>query len=330
MKNNQASSIYSSLSAVAPIAILLLSYAGGIQASSLSISYGQLKQHVSYANRELSLAPAGSSISLSLDLNDHYSVDFDYQSFADEHTLANIFKADSELKSWGAGVNYFKDNWSYSASFNQSTDDVFFAGITNMANFSKEDTESTAFGVSIGYGWAQGSWFYNTSAGLNYSDWQSNTNGQLEEIQPPSPSGNPPRPSRIITIVQNNEADALSFNSSFSVARFWSLTDDTGIFAGALLSWSYTLSGDEAFISQIGRNNSRGGNNTSGGRIDTNNSAGGSSAIGSVSGDDNYGQLSLYVSYDLTSSWSIDVDTGFDFGTDTNDQTWSVTLGYFF
>jgi hypothetical protein len=328
VNNKLGNSTFRSLSLTAPIVTLLLSFTGSIQASSLNVSYGQLKQHVSYADRALTLTPTGPSLALSMDLNDHYSIDLDYQNWRDDKALLSLFKADSDLKSWGAGLNYFKDNWSYSASFNQSTDDILFSGISNDANYSNESTQSTSYGLSAGYGWAQSDRFYNLSAGLNYSDWQSTTTGQLEEPRPPSGPNAPPRPPRIITIMQANDADGLSFNSSFSVAQFWSLKEDRGILVGAIVSWNYTISGDELFISQVGRNNNQGGNSAGGRQGGANNI--GNNAISSVSGDENYGQLSLYISYDLTSSWSIDVDTGFDFGTDTNDQSWSMSLGYFF
>jgi hypothetical protein len=99
------------------------------------------------------------------------------------------------------------------------------------------------------------------------------------------------------------------------------------------------LSGDSELLSSTGRRPPpprqppRGGGNNPGpasgvpGAGNFNRAGGGN--ISSASGDDSYGQVSFYVSYDLNESWSVDVDTGIDIGTDENEIIWSLSFGYF-
>ena len=147
--------------------------------------------------------------------------------------------------------------------------------------------------------------------------------------------GNPPPPQVVAeTGEEVNSGDASSISASFSIARFFQLDDSRGVLAGAMLSWNHTFSGESALVSQTGRifngpNNRRGGQNIStGGNSNFDRAAG--TGVGSFTGDDSYGQLGLYLSYDITESVSIDFDTGFDLGTDNNEQVWSVSVGYYF
>ncbi|NQZ12998.1 MAG: hypothetical protein HRT35_38120 [Algicola sp.] len=155
---------------------------------------------------------------------------------------------------------------------------------------------------------------------------------------PPPPPNDPPAPQSDL-LTEINSGDSSSISTSFSVARFWSLTENTGVLVGAILSWNHMLSGDSVLVSSNGRNippnrAGQGGNNApavAGAAGGNNfNRAGNNNGLSSVSGDDSYGQVSFYVSYDLTESVSVDFDYGVDIGTDENDAVWSVSLGYFF
>jgi hypothetical protein len=348
------------------VALVLLgfsctTFSGTAQANSLNLSYGQLKQHTSYLDEAVTLKPVGPSLSLSLDLNEQWSVDLGYNKWSDELTFEDIFTADSDLKTWGGSVNYYRDKWSFSFSYNDSQDDSLLAGVRNPdERYRSDKTSSTSYGASAGYGWVSGNLFYNVSFGAQMADWDSTSITLFTpepEPNPPGPppgggggggggGGNPPPPppppeppqSDLVTEV--NSGDSSSISTSFSVARFWSLTEDTGVLVGGILSWNHMLSGDSVLVSSNGRNiptnrPNQGGNNANGGGAGVTggndfNRAGNTTGLSSVSGDDSYGQVSVYVSYDLTESVSVDFDYGVDIGTDENDAVWSVSLGYFF
>ena len=329
------------------------------QASSISASFESLKLPVSYLDESVTLSPAGPGLSLSYDVNDNWSIDISHQDWQDDMVFNQLFSTDTELSSISAGVSYYDDSWSYSLFYNRSEDDTALVSLTQPELLNRMDnTESSSMGLSVGYGWMSGDWFYNASLGLQQSDWDSRSIITVPRPAPPPQNGgnggggqgggnngggngdgndNPPPPPEPVADIgeELNGGDASSVSASFSLARFWQLDNGRGVLAGAMLSWNHTYSGDSALISQTGRmfngpNNPRGGQNipTSGGNSNFDRAAG--TGVGSFTGDDSYGQLGLYLSYDVTESISLDFDTGFDIGTDNNEQVWSVSVGYYF
>lgn len=337
------------------VALVLLGFSSVSSADSFNLSYGQLKQHTSFFDEAVTLKPVGPSLSLSLDLNEQWSVDLGYNKWSDELTFEDIFTADSDLKTWGASVNYYLDKWSFSFSYNDSQDNSLLAGVRNPdERYRSDKTASTSFGGSAGYGWVSGSLFYNVSFGAQMADWDSTSIVRFSPVTepeppppppggggganppPPPPADDPPPPQNDL-VSEVNSGDSTSISTSFSVARFWSVTEDTGVLVGGILSWNHMLRGDSVLVSSNARNiptnrPNQGGNNAPGGGAGGNNfnRAGNNTGLNSVSGDDSYGQVSVYVSYDLTESVSVDFDYGVDIGTDENDAVWSVSLGYFF
>lgn len=332
------------------IAALLMLLSANSFANSLNVSFGQLEQQVAVQDEVASLDPAGVSLSLSLDLAENWQVGLDYQHWQDDTDITTVtqnqrdvpFNVDSDLTTWGGSVGYYLDNWSFSGSYSLSEDDTLTVNTRRPSNFRSEDIRSSSLGGSVGYGWADGNWFYNVSGGVQYSDWDLDTK-QISS-QPPSPpgqgqgqGGQPPQSSQPNVLIEKTSNNATHLNASVSLARYWSLTEDTGVLVGGLLSWNHTVSGESALVSRNGRNNNplpnnfgngngNGGGNNGGG----NNGGVNNGVLRSLSGDDSYGQVSLYMSYDLTPSWSIDVDTAVDVSSEYSAQTWSVGLGYYF
>ena len=348
-------------------------------ASSISASFESLKLPVSYLEESVTLSPAGPGLSLSYDVNDNWSVDVSFQSWQDDAIAQQSFSVDTDLDSQSVGVSYYDNSWSYSVFYSRSEDDTVVASVNQPDLLNRKDnSESSSLGLSVGYGWMSGDWFYNASVGLQQSDWDSQSIITVpRQVPPPNDDGsggggnngggqggggngggqggggngggnngggnngggqddgNPPPPQVVAeTGEELNNGDASSISASFSLARFWQLDDSRGVLTGAMLSWNHTFSGESALVSQTGRifngpNNRRGGQSIStGGNSNFDRAAG--TGVGSFTGDDSYGQLGFYLSYDITESVSIDFDTGFDLGTDNNEQVWSVSIGYYF
>jgi len=49
-----------------------------------------------------------------------------------------------------------------------------------------------------------------------------------------------------------------------------------------------------------------------------------------TSGDDNYGQITSYLSYDINQNWSVDVDTSIEVATTNNNLSWAMGINYTF
>ncbi|MBT4522871.1 MAG: hypothetical protein HOC23_22960 [Halieaceae bacterium] len=309
---------------------LLLLFSSAGDASSLNLSYGQLAKHVSYQDQTLSMDPAGPGLALSLDLNEQFTVDFSYHEWEDDSDILNRSAVDAELQTWGTRISYYRDNWAFSLHYYDFEDDTFVASIANPDRRYRHDvTESSYFGGSVGYAWSSNRMFYSVSFGAQIGDWDNKVT-QLQDRPPPAPAPRrgPPPPPTIETEATNG--DSSSLGASVSLARYWPLTENTGVLVGSLFSWNHMLSGESSLVSRNGQANSPPSNGP--GPQGNQNAAvsGFTGDIGSVSGGDSYGQLSLYASLNIIPSWSIDFDTGFYIGTDDSDQFWSVNVAYFF
>ncbi len=320
-------------------ALLLLVFSPQSVSDSFNVSYGQLEQEVVFQDDIVSLNPTGAAVALSLDFADNWQVSVNYQQWDDDknHLVQNnnqnqnLVNVDVDLTTWGGSLAYYLDNWSFSTSYSVSEDDTFISNQLRPSNFRAEDTRSKSWGGNAAYGWASGNWFYNVSGGVQYSDWDLNTRTVNNQPSGPPGQGQPSPPQSNNVQIERNSGDSTSLSTSLSAAHFWPITEATGVLLGALLSWNYVVDGESVLVSRNGQNtgsfpgrfpgNSAGGNNNQGGN---------SGALRSLSGDDSYGQLAIYVSYDLTSAWSLDLDTSVDIGSEYSATTWSLSLGYYF
>jgi hypothetical protein len=313
-------------------AVVLLLLSTNAYADSVSVSYGQLEQEVTLQDSTVSLNPAGAALSLSVDFATNWQVSLDLQQWDDDEITQrqNDAMVDVDLRTLGGSLAYYLDNWSFSTRYGVSQDDTFISSVTHPNVFRRDDSRSTSFGGSAAYGWASDNWFYNVSGGVQYSRWDLDSEITTSQGQnPPQPPGQnqPSGPPQQDLQMQRTSGNSTSLNASVSIARFWSLTDNTGVLVGGLLSWNNVIDGDVVQITQNRQNQNAGGNNGGPGNA---NQGGNNGTLRSLSGDDNYGQLAMYISYDLTPSWSVDLDVGVDIGSEYSATSWSLSLGYFF
>lgn len=286
-------------------------------ANSVGLSYGQQDYQVSLTNSNVILKPMGSALSLSFDLSENWLLDFDYQQWQDEQPLQQSYEVSLDIQTFGGSLNYYADNWSYGLSYSRSDVDTEVNSNRRQSNFLSEEIISSSIGGSIGYGLVNGNWFYSALVSSLYSEWDFD---KLELISSlPDQAMLAPQTRR-----EKSAGNATSLSSSISLAHFWPIDVDRGIMLGALLSWHYLLSGDSVLISRNGRNVNTSRQNMNSQRTPAN------SSLNSISGDDSYGQFSVYASYDLSSSWSIGFDSSINIASDYNASTWSVSVGYLF
>ena len=302
------------------LAMLLLCLAKPSLANSVGISYGQQDYQVSLPNSTVSLKPVGSAVSLTLDLGTDWLVDFDYQQWADEQSVNNQSDLTLDIETFGSSLTYFLNDWSFSTSYSRSEIDTEYTSTRRVANSLTENITAASIGGSVAYGQAIDNWFYSALFSGLYSRWDFD---KLEVINNFSGSGS----SDNIATLQREEKSAgnsTSLSASLSLAHFWPITAQRGILLGGLFSWHYLLSGDTVLISRNGRNFSSVSRNVYEQRTSSN------AALNTISGDDSYGQITFYVSYDLTSSLSLEFDSSVNVASDYNVRTWSLGLGYLF
>jgi hypothetical protein len=158
---------------------------------------------------------------------------------------------------------------------------------------------------------------FDVSAGAQYSDW-SIENKEINSKRAQQ-EGKPPE-ELIIT-----EENTLTINAGVSAARYWELSQQQGVLAGAMLLWRYQLSEDENLTDEnivSTSQQTRAQPSTS--------RNGGSNTLRATSGDDNYGQITAYLSYYINDAWSVDLDTSVEIASANNNQSWTVGLSYSF
>jgi hypothetical protein len=303
-------------------AIILSLLVSSSYANNVSLNYSQLEQQISLQEESLLLKPAGPGVNVSFDLTSELILKFDYQQWQDNQQDNNLSAVDIDLSTLGGSLSYLKNNWFYSASISASKDDIAYLRKIKSTPYRTEDTQTTSLGLNIGYNGLIDNWMYDYSVGVQYTDWTTDSI-QMENQTPPPRPGEPRPPLSNTTQMDNNTT---SINATAALARYWQLSNDNGVLAGAMLSWSYQVSGGEALSSGNNppppppRSNNPGRTNR----------AVGSPTIRATSGDDSYGQVLLYVSYDLTSQWSIDIDTAIEVASDDNNQSWAIGMSYAF
>ena len=299
---------------------------GTADAGSLAIGYGQTEQDISLGDSQLALDPGGLSVLLSLDINDDWSINLDYESLDDEGRLEHLQPGDGqrpprqrvtnselEINAWGLSSSYLLDNWSFGASYYQSDNDVDHVLQSTQRLLQTERADAKTLGLSAGYSWQPGQWFFGVNGGVQYSDWQSTIN-RVE------------RDTDSLATASRESGESWFVDISLSASRYWPLADEQGIMAGGLLAWTANVSDDSAIVLHNGgrRTPPRAALSRAGASSRT------TASVSSFSEEDDYGQVVLFVGYDFNDHWTLDLDTTFALNSDNSGNAWSLSLGYHF
>ena len=302
-------------------AILLSLITSSSYANNVSLNYSQLEQQISLQDENILLKPAGAGVNVSFDLTSELSLKFDYQTWQDDQQASNLSTVDIDLSTIGGSLSYLKDNWFFSASISASEDDITYLIERRDTPYRSEETQTTSLGLNIGYGGLIDHWMYDFSVGVQYTDWEIDS----IQLDPQAPPPRPNDPNPPLTNTSKTDENTINVSANAAIARYCRLTGDNGVLAGAMFSWNHQLSGDNDLAS--------GNNPPPPPRTNTptrTSRVGGNAPTRATSGDDSYGQVLLYVSYDLNSAWSIDLDTAIEVASDNNNQSWAAGLSYSF
>lgn len=314
-KNSSSALAFKSFSSVVITSLFCLTPFSTL-ANNIAVNHSQLEQYISLQNEEVLLRPAGEGVFLSFDFDDNWSVNVDYQTWQDKEQAISPVSINLALTSFGGGLSYVKNNWYASTNISFSEDDVSYRANQKRADFRQENTQVTSLSGLLGYNWLQGNWIVDLSIGAQYADW-SIENTMFNDPQAQD-EGKPPEE------VSITKQDSSSINAGISAVRYWELTQEQGILAGAMFSWSYQYSGDARQTDNPSAPPRLANSQTTTSRnIGTNTSR-------PTSGDDSYGQLTAFLSYDINSHWSVAIDTSVEIYTDNNNQSWTVGINYYF
>lgn|GEM_PF-5201187 len=286
-------------------------------ANSVTINHSQLEQYISLQDEDVLLSPAGEGLFLSFDIDDNWSVQFDYQTWQDKEQAISPVSLDLTLTSLGTHISYMQDNWYIATSIGFDEDDVSYRANKSHTDKRQDNTQVTSISAVVGSNWLIDNWMFDLSMGLQYADWS------IENIminnQRAQQDGRPPEE------ISKSKSDSSTVYAGLSSARYWPLTQDQGIIVGAMLSWNYQFSGD----ANLSTENSPAPRRTAGTQSTTSRNVSNTTSR-VTSGDDNYGQIMAYLSYDITHNWSVDLDTAAEISTTYNNVSWSVGVNYAF
>ncbi len=286
-------------------------------ANNIAINHSQLEQYITLSDEDVLLKPAGEGIFLSHDINEQWQVKLDYQTWQDEESAINPVSIDLNLTSFGGNLSYVHDTWYVSTSIGFSEDNVAYRADQSRTDNRQENTQVTALSAVIGNSWLKGNWMFDLSIGAQFADWS--IENKMINSKRAQQEGKPPEE------ISTTNSDSANITAGISAARYWELAQEQGILMGVMFSWNYQFSGDEdletdtiSSVRHSANQQSRGSRN-----ISTNPSR-------ITSGDDNYGQIMTYLSYDITNNWSVDVDTAVEIASTNNSLSWAVGLNYTF
>lgn len=295
-----------------PFACLILANANNALANSVFVGFSQSELTSVLGPREVELEPSGTSLLASFDLSDNWTVSLDIGQQDDSATFETNATAYFDNDSWGTSINYYYENWAFSYGFSNWEDEleVIAFPLRNPADrrqiyFQTNDSPSHAFRAT--YYWQSDFWQVGLSGGIHYSDWEQFTHFD-------NPLDATPRQDA------RDKGDSTFISLGLSASRFIPIDGNRNVILGGSVNWNELSDNNAQAISRNGRNINQINNRNLRNRLN---------AL-VVSGSDSYGQANVYLSWDITEHWVLDLDTGVDFGGDDSTQYWSVNVGYIF
>jgi len=286
-----------------------------LSANQFSINYSQLEQLATFRDDSLRLNPSGAGAAVSFELSQDWNIAFNYQAWQDDGLISDVTSADADIHALSGSISYYQNDWFVSSILSSSKDKLLIKNLRHSNNLEKEVNEINSLSILSGYSWQLDNWLYDISLGMQYNRWDINTEQRLHHQDQINDE----------IIIESSTDNSTAINLSTSLNYLWPLEGNNGILTGMSVSWVRTISGNENQDSgQQGlRTTSRFSSNTN--RQSTNSR---SSLISSS--DSSYGQVSLFLSYDLNENWAIDFDISTAISSDENSQSWSIGTAYYF
>ena len=281
-------------------------------ANSVYVGYSQSEQTSVIGEREFSLDPSGMSVLASFDLSDNWVLSLDVGNQDDSGRVDQLLHANSESDSWGASLNYYWDNWVFTYGYSNWEDELVVVADRPRDNVPpvevyRQTNDSPSHALRAGYYWMGDDWQLGLTGGLHISSWEQYTKGD-------NPTDNFPPQDAL------DEGDTTFISVGLNGAKFFNFVGDQDMVLGGSVSWNELTNDDSTAVVRNGRNVNQITNRNAVNRLNAT----------VVSGSDSYGQLNVYLSWEITENWVADVDTGIDFGSDDNSHFWSLNVGYVF
>lgn len=283
--------------------------------ASLSLRAGQYKQNLVLGENQTDIRPSGYDLSASFTITPNLVIHLDYSRYNDEANFLQSNDLDYKKDSFGAGLNYYLGNWSLTTQYSTLNESLIIANNRHNLTLYEEDYRSPGYLISAAYDFdhasTEASWLFTASTSLQYNDWQ------LDLIRVERPIENE------VFNTGTDKGDTLFADVSFSAARFIALSANDILYVGGTLGWNHLISGEASIVSRNGVTIQQYINTRSTSRNRLNQA----SFSNSIQGEQ-YGLASLFISYNLTENFSLDLDYSTSFAADENSDGVYLTLGY--
>lgn len=285
-------------------------------ATGITVSTGQFEQFLDIANQKTKLTPQGVSISGNVDITDTLNLSANYGKYEEETNRQHRAKLEFEKNTWGVGVSYYLGRWGLSARYGFIEEDIDISRAPNNLLVYKENFESDSYSLSTNYGFTTENktpWYISFSSSVLYNDWN------LSSLRVNTPLTSPSSNSGV------EAGDSTSIDISITAASLYSMSESIGLYYGSSITWNHLISGESGVISRNGKSI----NQIIAARATSRNGLNSSYFSQSIDGEE-YGLLSLFLSYEVGLNWSFDIDYSSSFLANQNTQSTYLSLNYQF
>jgi len=242
-----------------------------------------------------SVAPGGTSISLAHDINDSFRLSLDYIDWDKTHISGKLNDLTIDSTSYAATLSYFVDNFALSANYTYWQSD--YSETLIDLPIVKQSTYAPSYGVSLGYGIFWQDWVIEPAISLQYNEWRYRDKLVKNDLG--------------FSLSDSLEDESVVISGLLSASKVVQMTEEEYLLIGGIMRWNTLFHGDgpekpEGVLSFAGRQSH------------------------TVNSDDDFAELSFFITYDITAQWMIELDTSVAFLPQDNYSSFSWRVGYRF
>lgn len=243
-----------------------------------------------------SVAPSGSSMSIAHDINDSFRLSLDYIDWDKTHIYGKLNHLTIDSTSYASTLSYFVDNFALSANYTYWQSD--YSETVLELPVVKQSTYAPSYGVSLGYGIFWQDWVVEPALSLQYNEWR-----YRDKLVKNNDFG--------FSLSDSLENESIVLSALLSTSKVIELTPEKYFLIGGTARWNELFHGDgpqrpSGVLSFAGRQSH------------------------SHNSDEDYAELSLFITYDITPQWMIEFDSSVAFLPKDHYSSFSWRIGYRF
>lgn len=276
-----------------PICLLGLSSAAGAIEIKIGQTYSDLP--LDQSGTLTSAKPSGSHITLAHDINEQFRINLDYIDWDNTDASGRLKEISIDSNSYSATLSYFVDNFAISANYTYWESD--YSESFNNVLTTQTSTDAPSYGLAVGYGIFLEDWIIEPSLSLQYNQWRYRDNPISNEH---------PK----LKFFDNLDDETVVLSAMISASKIIQLSPETYLLTGGVIRWNEMFEPD------------------SNPRPNTLGFAGRRSH--SHTANDDFAELSFYITYDITQHWLVELDTSIAFLPNDNYPSIGWRVGYRF